>query len=137
VLTDHEGRFVIDSVPPGRRRDVPHRTPSSRQVRIRRAGALDLSVPLQSYGSLRGSLRTDRGEPVPRFEVRYALQGSQQRRTGVASGADGQWELPWLPPGRYSLEILAGADSAQALVELAPGAHVTMDPLITKTAPSR
>lgn len=119
VMTDAEGAFTV----PGLLAGTYELTATSDRGEARMQEVVNdgrsVIVPLRSYGSVSGSVTESDGTPVRDFVVTYSQQnaGSPHR----VSGRQGEWSLPWLPPGAYELTVLAPQGNARATIEVAPG----------------
>ncbi len=60
----------------------------------------------QLYGELAGTVRDATGGAIPNAQV-IARHLTTQREHRAASSDSGVWRVPFLPPGRYSVEITA------------------------------
>jgi protocatechuate 3,4-dioxygenase beta subunit len=109
VLTDGDGRFLLDGLAPGRREAVALRPGGRRLARAAvelKVGPnpLDLTVPAGLPVS--GRVVDEQGAPVP--AARLFLEGEDPEDRWLAVGAeDGSFLLTGIPEGDYRLSVLA------------------------------
>jgi protocatechuate 3,4-dioxygenase beta subunit len=106
ALTDEDGHYQIDRIPPG-----PH-TLEARAKGFRRAihdveaAAETRTVDFQLSpwpGSVSGRVIDDAGNPVPDAEVEVEVNGDARDPQGATSAADGSFSIAGVPDGTQSL----------------------------------
>jgi protocatechuate 3,4-dioxygenase beta subunit len=127
VTTNDEGGFVLESLPRGRYDLRVSDSSGEATVSGVETGASGLSVRLEAYGELSGTVRDASNEFVPTFELSY--QREQGEITSI-SGHQGSWSVPWLPPGTYEISVRSTSGAATERVELAPGGQRTVNLLV-------
>jgi uncharacterized GH25 family protein len=107
AVTDEQGRFSISGF--GARRDltiVAEHAQYGRSKAIRLQvgdpGEQDLRILLEAFGSLSGTLTTD-GQPSEGVYVSVQSTTAPGAMYGVATGADGTFQLDKLAPDRYKV----------------------------------
>jgi len=115
VLSDDRGGFVIPRLGPGKY-DLEV-TSANGEVELADvpAGARNVLVRVDTWGSLSGVVETAAGLSVPAFILDYESKAGIDR----VRGAQGRWSLPWLAPGEYRLRV----GETERVVMLQPGAH--------------
>ncbi|MEO8181065.1 MAG: carboxypeptidase-like regulatory domain-containing protein [Deltaproteobacteria bacterium] len=115
VLSDDTGGFFIPRLVPGKY-DLEITSPNGEvELADVPAGARNVLVRVDTWGSLSGVVETESGSPVPTFILDYESGAS----TDSVRGSQGHWSLPWLAPGEYRLRVGA----AERVVMLQPGAR--------------
>ena len=107
--TDADGRFTLNSIPPGRLKllvEADDAYAESEELYLRPGGSADdVYVDLAPSGVLHGSVLDDTGAPVDAeitLESSYADQPSHHLTT-----RDGTFSIDALPEGYYSIQISA------------------------------
>jgi 5-hydroxyisourate hydrolase-like protein (transthyretin family) len=115
ITTDDDGRFVFDSVAPGRYRVTVSRRgytrpPLTITVGARQATAIEL--PMTQAGTIAGHIYGANGQPLGNIEV-LAMKASypdgRRKLTPVQSVTSndlGEYRLFWLAPGRYYISAV-------------------------------
>jgi protocatechuate 3,4-dioxygenase beta subunit len=126
VLTDADGRFVIDELA----EEGTYAVYASRRgggeafvEHVKPGSAVELSIA--ETGVLAGVVRIDGGG----FPVRFQI-GARDPAGGIYEGdaflhTDGKWRLTNLPPGKFEVTVEASEGNAKTEVELAEGAEKT------------
>lgn len=111
ILTDADGRFVFQSVGPGRYRLTVKRqgyTRPPRSISVVAGQPLpDIQLPMTPTGAIYGAVYDGKNEPVANVEVQ-ALKASYPEGRRILTVAQsvrtndlGEYRLFWLTPGRY------------------------------------
>ena len=110
LLTDADGRFEVDGLPPGRvalRVEHPDYEERSETVELKEQGA-NVEIALSRGGTLGGTVLTPTRQPAPGAEVSLDAAGEGGRgpfglggETAITDGA-GRFRFDHLPAGRYS-----------------------------------
>lgn len=131
VLTDASGHFSIMGLVPGRYTLSASGALGEGRLQNVTSDARQVVVRIDSFGALAGTLRTPDGISVPDFVIAYNRSGGGSG--GEASGARGNWSLPWLAPGTYELSAQSAHGSTIHTVQLPPGGEIrlalVLDPL--------
>nr|WSX24708.1 MFS transporter [Streptomyces tubercidicus] len=123
------GTYLLTAAAPGH-------TPRATSATYRAEGAsTSVDLVLASTGRLGGTLIGGaEGDPLADGSIVVTdAEGAVVART--ASGADGRWDAPQLPPGQYTLVLSAAGHQPQArTVELSGGAPERQDARLKPTA---
>ncbi|MGW3008073.1 MFS transporter [Streptomyces sp. NPDC001219] len=142
TTTDTDGHYALDAPAPGTyvlTGAAPGRTPHAASATCRGAGASTrVDLTLTGTGRLGGTLLGGtEGTPLADGSIVLTdAEGAVVART--ASGADGSWDVPQLPPGHYTLILGAAGHQPQArALELSGGAPERQDARLRPTASVR
>lgn len=122
-VSDHEGRFAADGLPPGRHEllvvgegAAPIRLP----VDVR-AGMTPLTVRLQRGARVVGHVEDESGAPLAGVVVRVAGSGGAPFHPATVSDLAGRFELGAIPAGAVRLRAEAAAGGANRDFEFRDG----------------
>jgi len=136
--TDAEGRFRLE-VPPGRYTVevvearlpavlVPVRGRVEVEVGLKRTVRVELVLAARSVLEGRVRVVTEPGREVAPQRFAVAIEDARGRTTSLLTEPGGVFTVPALPPGRYTVRLLAGllppgweASVPEATLELGPG----------------
>ena len=120
VLTDDEGKFVFDAVPPGEYRVVSSRTGfiaarragAANQVSVKAGGRVsNVSFPMLPQGVIAGRVLDEEGEPVQGAQIQVMNRRVQRGVSnwvgmrGNASNDLGEFRIAGIQPGKVLLQI--------------------------------
>lgn len=111
ALTDGEGRYRLEGVPPGTFLlqaicSLAQRTPASRQISVGSEDLVDVELRVEQGGSLRGRVVDARGQPVAGRNVLVVPVGTLETGGGAArTDAHGEFEVSGLVPGEYRAQL--------------------------------
>jgi hypothetical protein len=136
VLTDSDGNFTLNELFTGAYRIAATSSAGGAQLSPVAAGARDVLLQMDDYGSLSGAVKNAADESVNAFRLTYRRRGED----GLASidSTTSVWSLPWLPPGTYDLIVNSKSGNGSQVAVLAPGAKLSLlirvNPQDTSTA---
>lgn len=137
--TDEHGEWLIDGIAAGETPVLvvaPGRAPWDGQVRIVEHGLVRCDAVLAAGVRLDGSVRDDKGAPMPLVEVRVGRWGLRSAFTRTA--ADGSFSLDGLPLGDFAAIAKAdGAGEARAEFVGVAGGTLRWDPVLERATTLR
>lgn len=131
VLTDGSGAFTIEDLSPGRYELRATQGGGEGTAQTVAAGARDVIVSMEKYGSLAGLVTAASGEPVSGFTLQFGQPAGGSNEIVVSTGT--RWTVPWLAPGEYQLVASSKLGTARAQVTLRPGASLDVPLVLTAT----
>jgi hypothetical protein len=127
ALTDVDGTFVLEGVLTGRYSLGVTSGYGRGQREDVRAGARDIILKVESFGSLTGTVSDGDGNPVL-FSLSLRRDGDGE---GEQVGGRGTWSLPWIPAGSYQLFATSSVGEATSTVVVEPNANVDVPLTLT------
>lgn len=113
TVSDAEGRFRFEQVPPGPVRMMMQRadqvTVTGVMVEEDKETHQDMTLPPQGTGELRGRI-TAGGKPLPATRLMVATHLSEQGSVGLyypTTAEDGSYRVSGLPPGVYLVNVMS------------------------------
>jgi TonB family protein len=119
VLTDSDGRYRLENIPPGRYYvtagflDVPTYYPGVTSINSAKAvnvepgstvTGIDFTTAVSAGATVSGRVIYPPGQAVP-FNQKVSLQGQQRPLPESVLKADGSFEVPRVRPGAYTLRV--------------------------------
>jgi hypothetical protein len=121
VLTDMDGNFELDELAEGSYTLKAYRQGGGEGVLEGVATGSDVTVTLETPGTLEGTVSMD-GGPVPeRFTINLTDREAGVHLADTFFRTDGTWRLTNVPEGRYTLVAQAANGDGETQVELAAG----------------
>jgi len=126
ILTDVEGRFSLEKLPPGKHRLRAYRKgggeANREQVDVGEEVVLTIAATARMSGSV--SVRGG-GAMSDEFSVRLVDASSGYERFDTFFRTGGAWSLSELPAGTYTVSVSAGAGSAEVQASVRDGQDTT------------
>lgn len=131
TVSDEEGRFHFDQVPPGAVRLMMQRgdqvTVTGVMVEEDKETQQDITLPPQGAGELRGRI-TAGGKPLPSARLMVATHLGEEGSVGLyypMTAEDGSYRVSGLPPGVYLVSVMS--TSTGDGVQVKAGEVATLD----------
>jgi hypothetical protein len=121
-LTDSSGAFVLTGLAEGRYELSASSSLGQATQRDVPTGATNVGLRMAVYGAISGSVRSPDGTPADTFQLVYRRTSDNDLRS--MNGAQGEWSLPWLPPGHYRVSAIAASGCGWADAQLTAGGNV-------------
>lgn len=121
-LTDTDGRFKLERLPPGKHTLRAHRKGGGEALLEHvESGSGDVVLTIAATGRMSGTVALRGGSPPESFTVAVEDEATGFERSDTFFRTGGAWSLAELPAGKFKVRVSAGAGSAEVDAHMVAG----------------
>jgi len=121
VLTDPDGRFVLEDLEEGKHTIRAHRRGGGEAILEHVALGSDVVLTIAETGRMSGTVTLVGGEAPEEFTLTARDEATGFERSDHFFRTAGAWSLAELPAGSYKVRVSAGAGSAEVVAAMTAG----------------